>query len=166
MGMFFRHALFRGRALFVLYNARLQSLATGRKGQSDEVKAAKGNPGRRPLNGETGEKSATKAVPLPPVTDATPAYLSADGKRIWARVAPHLGRMYFFRSTDHEGLARYCENLKNWWACERRIRRLKSGPIYETNSKHGKARVSSINWPPSRSASLNSVKCPMGERRW
>jgi len=66
----------------------------GRKGQSEEVKAAKGNPGRRPVK----DKTPAPSISLPPVTEATPSYLSDDGKRIWGRIAPHLARMNFFRA--------------------------------------------------------------------
>ncbi|MCH8855998.1 MAG: phage terminase small subunit P27 family [Proteobacteria bacterium] len=109
-------------------------MARGRKGQSAEERAAKGNPGKR---GAKATKGKT-VPPLPPVSEATPAYLSAEGKKVWARVAPILAPMKFFRATDHEAMARYCENLQNWWAAERRLRRFKGDPTYETESKHGK----------------------------
>ena len=107
-------------------------MARGRKGQSAEECAARGNPGKR---GAKTSKAETGESPLPPVSETTPAYLSAEAKKVWARVAPLLAPMNFFRATDHEALARYCENLKNWWACERHLRREKW--VFTTKSKHG-----------------------------
>ena len=48
-------------------------------------------------------------MPLPPVTDATPAYLSDDGKRIWGRVAPHPVRLNFFRAKLDETTAAWLD---------------------------------------------------------
>ena len=76
-------------------------MVKGRKAQSEEVEVAKDNPGLRPLKAKT----PTPSVPLPPVTEATPAYLSDDGKRIWGRVAPHLVRMNFFHAKLDETTA-------------------------------------------------------------
>jgi P27 family predicted phage terminase small subunit len=109
------------------------SMARGRKGMSAEEREAKGNPGRR-----SDPKPAAAEVPLPPVQTATPKQLSAEAKKIWARAAPHLQRMSFFRATDTEVLARWCENLKRWWDCERELRKRGVGMTYETASKHGK----------------------------
>lgn len=102
-------------------------MAKGRKAQSKAAAEAKG----------TRDRSAKAAkVPLPPVKQATPPSLSANGKKLWAQIAPLLAPMGFFRETDREPLARYCENLANWWHCERELRR--GEPVYETVSKHGK----------------------------
>ena len=60
-------------------------MARGRKAQPDEVKRAKGKPVRRPLDDENAD-----AMPLPPVMDQVPSYLSKEVKTVWARVAPYL----------------------------------------------------------------------------
>ncbi len=85
-------------------------MTKGRKAQSEEVEVVKGNPGRRPLKAKTPASS----VPLPPVTEATPAYLSDDGKRIWGQVAPHLARMNFFRAELDETTAAWLDRAARY----------------------------------------------------
>lgn len=106
-------------------------MARGRKAELDEVKRAKGNPGRRPL-----AKPQDGPPPLPPVKDQAPRTLSTEGRKVWGELAPHLARMQFLRATDQAGLARYAENLAGWWKLERKLRR--EAVVYWTESKHGK----------------------------
>lgn len=110
-------------------------MARGRKGESDEVKRQKGNPGRRPLT------APGEGPPLPPVKETAPAGLSKEGRKVWGEIAPHLARMQFLRATDHPALARWCENLAKWWKVERKLRR--EADVYWTESKHG--RIKRIN---------------------
>lgn len=100
----------------------------GRKPQPDELKRAKGNPGKRAL-----------AAPLEasPVTLKAPAKLSAAALAVWRETATELERMNFLRPTDRNAFARYCETVAEYWRVSTSLRRLKSN-TYETDTLHGR----------------------------
>lgn len=106
----------------------------GRKPKPDALKEAQGNPGRRKL--VTKENPAAKAADENlPAVGGVPSQLSRDGKKIWQELVPTLSQIRFVRSTDRQMLARYCENLAEWWAATKRLR--KEGTTYWTKSNHG-----------------------------
>ncbi len=64
-------------------------MAKGRRAQPAEVKAAKGNPGRRPI-AEPQDPKATEADSLPPIASAAPEYLKSKPREVWQRLAPEV----------------------------------------------------------------------------
>lgn len=107
-------------------------MARGRRALPDEIKALKGNPGKRKLVlGQTEER----AGPI-----KAPAYVSSvDEKQIFARVADELARVRFIKATDADVLGRWCVYLAKWVSIKKRLQTGKNSNVYyETESKHGK----------------------------
>lgn len=107
-------------------------MARGRKALPDEIKALKGNPGKRRLNlDQTNESVAVKL--------AMPAFLTSKLEReIFKRASDLLGRVNFVRQTDVDGLARWCWYLSKWIGFKKQVDAKKAAVYYETKSKHGK----------------------------
>jgi P27 family predicted phage terminase small subunit len=101
----------------------------GRKAKPAEVKAAQGNPGRRPIH---------HAPDLPGLSLQPPKDLPAAARRIWEALAPELSRLKLLRATDLGAFARYCEHLARWAELTKALR--KSGETYVTQSAHGTMR--------------------------
>ncbi len=79
----------------------------GRRMTPAGIKAAKGNPGRRPIAKEgpaIGAEGDARA----------PAWLSEAGGAIWARLAPDLSRMKLLKRPDELTFGRYCEYFALW----------------------------------------------------
>lgn len=89
----------------------------GRKGQTAEVRAAKGNPGKR------GGKGTAVADEQPALKLGVPCHLTAAGKRIWSDLAPKLTRINLLRETDLQSFSRYCDMLSEYWKVTRELRR-------------------------------------------
>lgn len=108
-------------------------MTRGRRALPDEIKALKGNPGKRKLVlGHADEK----AGPI-----KAPAYISTlDEKQIFARVADELSRVRFIKTTDADALGRWCVYLAKWVSIKKRLQAGKKNAdvYYETESKHGK----------------------------
>jgi len=107
-------------------------MARGRKALPDEIKALKGNPGKRRLNlDQTNESVAVKL--------AMPDFLTTKLEReIFKRASELLGRVNFVRQTDVNCLGRYCWYLAQWYKFSKEIKAKKAAVYYETASKHGK----------------------------
>jgi P27 family predicted phage terminase small subunit len=109
-------------------------MARGRRGVPDELKALKGNAGKRKLN------LADKPVDATPAANAVlaPDYLvGADEKRIFKRVSEELNQVRFVRRTDTDALARWCVYMAKWVSVKRRLDSKDADVYYETASKHG-----------------------------
>lgn len=75
----------------------------GRRPKSREAKILDGNPGRRPLG---------VAPPTQRMADlAAPSRLSAEGKRIWADLAPELDAAGLLTTRDRNAFEEYCSAL-------------------------------------------------------
>ena len=72
----------------------------GRKPKPTALKIAQGNPGKRPLN--VHEPRPTKGMP------SCPAWLDAEAKAEWKRVAPDLHRMGMLTKIYRAELASFC----------------------------------------------------------
>lgn len=106
-------------------------MARGRRALPDEIKALKGNPGKRRL---ILDQADDKMGPI-----KAPSYVSTeDEKRIFERVAGDLARVRFIKATDADALGRWCVYLARWVAIKRRLNGKKADVYYETASKHGK----------------------------
>jgi len=71
----------------------------------DNVKAFRGNPGRRPLNNRA-----------PRFTEGAscPSFLDAPAKREWRRIAPQLIANRLLTRADRAALAAYCQLYSRW----------------------------------------------------
>ncbi len=65
------------------------------------LKAAAGNPGRRPLN----DREPSPKIEVPKM----PTWLSAKAKAEWRRIAPELRRLGLVAKIDMAALATYCQ---------------------------------------------------------
>jgi P27 family predicted phage terminase small subunit len=96
----------------------------GRKPKPTAVKELEGNPGKRPLNifEPHPEKKAPKC----------PAWLDAEAKKEWKRVAKQLEELGTLTEVDMAAFAGYCEAYARWKEAEEFI--TKHGTIVKTPS--------------------------------
>lgn len=103
----------------------------GRRAVPDEIKALKGNPGKRRLVLQSAEADAG------PVK--APSYVSTVMEReIFKRVSAQLSSVRFIKATDADALARWAVWMAKWVDIKRRLSAKKADVYYETKSKHGK----------------------------
>jgi phage terminase small subunit len=116
-------------------------MTRGRKALPDEIKALKGNPGKRRLylSSEQGEEAGGLTAP-----DFVSRQLE---KLIFARAAELLSAARFVRRTDTFSLGRWAVYMAQWVEIKRRLNRrsskniaeteIKADVYYETKSRHG-----------------------------
>lgn len=110
-------------------------MTRGRKALPDEIKALKGNPGKRKLN-LGSDVIADDAGKIP-----APDYVTGEiEKKIFQRACAALATARFVRRTDADVLGRWSIYLAKWVQIKRRLddKRKKADVYYETASKHGK----------------------------
>lgn len=131
----------------------------GRRPKPDELKAAQGFPGkRRPAAGpETAapstESEAGTAGDPPVAADQIPAVDAEDlpaalvsneiATAAWRAIVPQLSRLKLMRTTDREGMVRYCLRLADWYRVRAELDRPLEeggGEVYETETRHGNMR--------------------------
>lgn len=106
-------------------------MARGRKAVPDEIKALKGNPGKRRL--------VLPAADEPRAKIELPKYITGEiEKTIFKRVSLELNRVRFIRQTDVDALARWAYYLSKWIGLKKRVDAKNADVYYETESKHGK----------------------------
>ncbi|RYE43620.1 MAG: P27 family phage terminase small subunit [Hyphomicrobiales bacterium] len=99
----------------------------GRKPMSPELKEARGNPGKRPVQ----KKSPTPVMKR--VALVRPAWLTDKfAKAVWDQLQ---GSLHFLRQSDVNVFARYCVYLANWVDANKKIEAT-GGAVYETSSAH------------------------------
>lgn len=81
-------------------------MPVGRPKIPTAVKRLNGNPGKRPLPENEPEPDRT-----PPTC---PAWLTAEAKREWRRVAPELERLGLLTCVDGAALASYCQSYARY----------------------------------------------------
>ncbi len=81
-------------------------MGKGRKKIPTALNILNGNPGKRPINGDEPQPDRT-----PP---AMPAWLTAEAKREWKRVAPELERLGLLTCVDGTALASYCQSYARY----------------------------------------------------
>ena len=96
----------------------------GRKPKPTALKQLEGNPGKRPLNDRE---------PVPPQGSIRcPAWLEAEAKKEWKRLAPSLEAMGILTSVDISAFAGYCQAYARWKEAEEFISQ--HGSIFQTPS--------------------------------
>ena len=96
----------------------------GRKPNPTALKALEGNPGKRPLN---------EHEPVPPKgAIRCPAWLEAEAKKEWKRLAPTLEAMGILTTVDISAFAGYCQAYARWKEAEEFI--TQHGSILRTKS--------------------------------
>ena len=96
----------------------------GRKPKPTALKVLEGNPGKRPLN---------EHEPVPPKgAIRCPAWLEAEAKKEWKRLAPSLEAMGVLTAVDITAFAGYCQAYARWKEAEEFIS--KHGSIFQTPS--------------------------------
>lgn len=85
----------------------------GRKPIPTEIKRARGNPGKRPLN-ELEPKPSRGQPPCP-------AFLDEVGRAEWERVTALLARSNVLSEMDGAVLAAYCQAFSRWDFAERQL---------------------------------------------
>ena len=88
----------------------------GRKPTPTHLRLVRGNPGRRPINGN--EPSLKDAIPAPP------AELTEDARREWRRVAKQLKTAGLLTALDRAALSAYCTAVAQWREAERALARM------------------------------------------
>lgn len=99
----------------------------GRRGPAPEptaIKLLKGNPGKRKLN----QNEPTPLITLP----HCPAYLDADARTEWDRLAPILVRMKVLTEADYIALASLCQAYSTMMKAQEQLNR--SGILFKTPS--------------------------------
>ena len=109
----------------------------GPKPEPAAVKAAKGNPGRRPIGSDPVDAVAESPHPVAPRI-IPPVWLKKEGLKIWNRIAPRLVSLKLLTQTDAETFARYCRNYARWLVMQKRLDDM--GEIYEIETASGTVR--------------------------
>ena len=108
-------------------------MARGRRAQPDELKAMRGNPGRRKLS--LGSRRARGS--LPGALEIMPGFLTQEReKELFTRVIDEYLQRRIARPSDANAYARYCAWLHRWWIAKEML----DGKTtwYESTSNHGK----------------------------
>lgn len=85
----------------------------GRKPKPTEMKRLAGNPGKRPLTGNT--PPAWAKAPRPP------KHLGKAARAEWKRMLAELERLGIAASCDRAALALYCQVYQRWVTAEERL---------------------------------------------
>jgi len=85
----------------------------GTRPQPTALRVLRGNPGKRPYN---GDEAAPEAADLEP-----PAYLNGAALEEWQRIAPILHRLGLMTEIDAGALATYCQTFARWREAEDKI---------------------------------------------
>lgn len=103
----------------------------GRRALPDEVKALKGNPGKRRL---VFDQAQPEGGPV-----KAPSYVTTVmEKEIFKRVSAQLSNVRFIKPTDSDALARWAVWMAKWVDIKKRLSAKRADVYYETKSKHGK----------------------------
>jgi len=106
----------------------------GRPRQPDELKALRGNPGKRRL---ATPKELRGLGAAPSAQEIMPAFLTQHREReLFVRIIDDYLQRRIARSSDANAYARYCAWLDRWWTCKEAI----DGKTtwYESSSAHSK----------------------------
>ncbi|WP_196222851.1 phage terminase small subunit P27 family [Pseudooceanicola algae] len=102
------------------------------------MKKAKGNSGHRPIKTADIEAEAHAAAKLGETGSTEiqpPDWLNADGRKVWAELAPRLSAMKILQVIDAHTFARYCQVFGRWVQLEKVLN--DEGTTYESESPHG-----------------------------
>ena len=93
--------------------------ALGRRGPApmpSVIRKVRGNAGKRPINDREPEFSPADAAAL-----EAPAFLTAEARAEWDRVAPELSNNGLLAGVDRMALAGYCQSYARWVEAENEI---------------------------------------------
>lgn len=71
------------------------------------------------LRGNPGKRAKRREPEPSPASTACPAWLEAEAKEEWNRVAPELGRLGLLTVVDLPAFAGYCQSYRRWREAER-----------------------------------------------
>ena len=100
----------------------------GRKPVPTNLRVARGNPGRRPLNDQEPQVEAKISDP--------PDWLDADALQRWQVIAPQLETLGFLTQIDSDALAAYCQVWARWKKAEQAI--IQFGQVIKTPEKRNR----------------------------
>lgn len=108
----------------------------GRRGPKPQPGAVKEQ--KAPVRSRS--RKTMKAVQLgaPAASGNPPAWLKAEGLKIFQRMAPTLRGMKLLTETDVPAFARYCTHYARWLKMQKRLD--KDGEFYEIETASGKVR--------------------------
>lgn len=109
----------------------------GRRSQPDEVKALKGNPGKRrlALTKKPAAKPARTRAPVTPI----PAFLTDKREReIFRRIVDDYLQRRIARTPDLTAYARWAHYVHRWIDCKEKLDARGGDTFFESESKHGK----------------------------
>ena len=89
--------------------------ARGPAAQPSALQAARGNPGKRPLN----KQEPTPERGIPP----KPEWLTGPGSALWDRLTPHLDQAGLVTQVDAVALETLCFVYGEWCGCAKDVRR-------------------------------------------
>lgn len=88
-------------------------MTKGRKPTPTVLKLLRGNPGKRPINGNEPKPS--------PRAPGMPTWLANEARAEWRRVVPELDRLGLLARVDRGTLAAYCETWATFVAAQREV---------------------------------------------
>ncbi len=108
-------------------------MARGRKPDTAELQAAKGNPSK------TKRRTAASPAPVSLGNIKPPRWLSKSRKAIevWNELVPLLARLNFISELDAVPFGRYCRYVVEWIVADQAVR--KEGTWYDTVGTNGEA---------------------------
>ncbi len=86
----------------------------GRKPTPTELRIARGNPGKRPLNHEEPEVQPADLDP--------PAFLTGKAREKWQEMAPDLHTSGLLSRVDTDALAIYCTVYETWFEAMKQVK--------------------------------------------
>ncbi len=95
-------------------------MTRGRKPDTDEVQAAKGNPGKRMSQKRVDAAKVQPAKPIAVGKVQPPKWLKRSRKatEVWNELAPQLERLNLLSNLDANPFARYCRYVVEWIAAD------------------------------------------------
>lgn len=107
-------------------------MPAGRRSQPDELKALKGNPGKRKLSRRASARRQHAGA-----AGIMPEFLTQDREqKLFVRVIDEYLQRRIARSSDANAYGRYCAWLHRWWLCKEALDG--KATWYESQSLHGK----------------------------
>lgn len=107
----------------------------GRRQTPAALKAARGNPGRRPIKDVPQQQEENAAASALPSVTAV-AKVTDDAQLVYDLVAPQLRHMNFLRDSDELAFRRYCETMARYWRVTKELDDL-GGETYECDTNAG-----------------------------
>ena len=108
----------------------------GRRGPKPEPEGVKGQ--KAPVRSRHRKTLKAAQPDVPAASGSAPAWLKAEGLKIFQKMAPALRSMKLLTETDVPAFARYCKHYARWLDMQKRLD--KDGEFYEIETASGKVR--------------------------